>query len=109
MKVEEIKQNEEQNVGKYVHLYFNKEIGMYTAYGLSAYLLTFVINPLCSYSEELGMPVALITRKEVKACRLYLKKIEHRKHAYYLFEMDNLLPKDVNYCKWEDKLKMSWA
>lgn len=105
MNREEIIHQEEMNNGKFVHLYFNKWLGCYTAYGLSAFLLTFVVNPICSYSEELQMPVAILSRGEVSACRRYLKKNKHIQHSYYLFEMDNQLPKDENYMKWEEKLK----
>lgn len=109
MEIVEIKRNEEQNNGKLVHLYFNKEVGFYTAYGLSAFLVTFVVNPVCSYSESMEMPVALLTRGAVNSCRQYLKKLQHQEHVYYLFEMDNKLPKDENYEKWVNKLKKHWT
>jgi hypothetical protein len=100
-----IKQNEDINIGKYIHLYFNEEIGMYTAYGLSAYLVTYVVDPILSYSIAVQMPVALLKREHAEICRRSLKKLKHEMHRYYLFELTNSLPKDENYERWELSLK----
>lgn len=100
-----IKQNEDINIGKYIHLYFNEEIGMYTAYGLSAYLVTYVVDPILSFSPSLQMPVALLKQELVDTCRRSLMKRQHRELDYYLFEMGNCLSKDVNYDRWEMKLR----
>ena len=105
MNLELIKQNERNNGGKYVHLYYNEEIGMYTAYGLSAYLVTYVVDPILSYSVALQMPVALLKREHIETCRRSLAKRKHEIHQYYLFEMANCLPKDENYERWEIVLK----
>lgn len=105
MNLEVIKQNEADNIGKYIHLYYNDEIGMYTAYGLSAYLVTYVENPILSYSEAAQMPVALLNGEHIDTCRRSLIKRVHRVNQYYLFEMANYLPKDENYERWETRLK----
>ena len=105
MKIEDIIRNEEQNAGKYIHLYYNDEIGMYTAYGLSAYLVTYVENPILSYSEAAQMPVALLNGEHIYTCRRSLTKRVHKVNQYYLFEMANCLPKDENYERWEIVLK----
>lgn len=105
MNLEVIKQNEADNIGKYIHLYYNDEIGMYTAYGLSAYLVTYVVDPVLSYSKAVQMPVALLNREHIITCRRSLTKRLHKEHQYYLFEMANCLPKDENYERWEIVLK----
>ena len=57
---DDITRNEVFNDGKTIHLYFNDMIGLYVAYGISAFQLCKYahINP--SYSEEMQMPVVVI-------------------------------------------------
>ena len=57
---ENITRNEVFNDGKTIHLYFNGMIGLYVAYGISAFLLTKYAHAKPSYSEEMQMPVAVI-------------------------------------------------
>ncbi len=57
---ENITRNEIFNGGKTIHLYFNGMIGLYVAYGISAYLLCKHTLAKASYSEEMQMPVAVI-------------------------------------------------
>lgn len=57
---EDITKNEIFNDGKTIHLYFNGMIGLYVAYGISAYLLYKNTKAKASYSEEMQMPVAVI-------------------------------------------------
>lgn len=57
---EDITKNEILNDGKTIHLYFNGMIGLYVAYGISAFLLTKYAKPKPSYSEAMQMPVVVI-------------------------------------------------
>ena len=57
---EDITRNEILNDGKTIHLYFNGMIGLYVAYGISAYLLTKYATAKPSYSDDMQMPVAVI-------------------------------------------------
>ena len=57
---EDITRNEILNDGKTIHLYFNGMIGLYVAYGVSAFLLTKYAKAKPSYSESMQMPVAVI-------------------------------------------------
>lgn len=57
---EEITRNEILNDRKTIHLYFNGMMGLYVAYGISAYLLTKYAKAKPSYSEALQMPVAVV-------------------------------------------------
>ena len=57
---ENITRNEILNDGRTIHLYFNGMIGLYVAYGISAYLLCRCTKAKPSYSEEMQMPVAVI-------------------------------------------------
>lgn len=57
---ENITRNEILNDGKTVHLYFNGMIGLYVAYGISAFLLCNLTKTKASYSVDMQMPVAVI-------------------------------------------------
>ncbi len=57
---ENITKNEILNDGKTINLYFNGMIGLYVAYGISAYLLCKNAKANPSYSEDMQMPVAVI-------------------------------------------------
>jgi len=55
-----ITRNELFNDGKTIHLYFNGLVGLYAAYGLSAYLLSKCAEVTPSYSDSMQMPVVVI-------------------------------------------------
>ena len=57
---ENITKNEIFNDGKTIHLYFNGMIGLYVAYGISAYLLCRHAKATPSYSDDMQMPVAVM-------------------------------------------------
>ena len=57
-----ITKNEVLNDGKTIHLYFNSMVGLYVAYGVSAYLLCKHAHAKPSYSEEMLMPAAVAMR-----------------------------------------------
>lgn len=100
--------NENIESSQHVHLYFDNEVGFYVAYGMSAYLICRVVDPVCSYSTALQMPVALLNRAQINTCRRSLVKLEHTEHVYYKFQMNFSMPKDKNYENWVEKLKKSW-
>lgn len=108
MNVDFIKETEKAMCSKYVHLFFDKEVGFYVAYGLSAYLVCRVVDPMCSYSSSLELPVALLNRTQINICRRSLEKLAHIEQKYYKFQMNFSMPKDKNYENWVEKLKKSW-
>ena len=57
---ENITKNEILNDGKTINLYFNGMIGLYVAYGISAYLLCKYAKAKPSYSDDMQMPVVVI-------------------------------------------------
>ena len=97
--------NEVANDGNFVHLYYNEEIGFYVAYGLSAYLICRVIDPICSYSEKFQMPVVLLNQEQIQQCRISLQKVKHSQHSYYQFQMAITLPMSEDYINWAANLK----
>lgn len=85
MSIEEIKQLETANDGQTIHLFYDEMIGLYLAYGLSAYYTTMVLTPNLSFSNALMMPVALLSRNNVLYLRQSVTKLEHKPKSYYRF------------------------
>ena len=78
---------EAANDGQTIHLFYDDMVGMYLAFGLSAYYSTMVVEPYISYSDVLNMPVALLDRGQINYLRQSVTKMEHRPHAYYRFRL----------------------
>lgn len=96
--------NEEKNDGSTIFLYFNDEIGFYTAYGYSAFLVSHVVDPVCSYSTGLEMPVAMVNKSEILELRRSLKKVQHVEHSFYQFGLRTPVGKS-GYARWIKSLK----
>ena len=94
-----ITQNEEQNDGSTVFLYYNDEIGLYTAYGYSAFLVSHVVEPVCSYSPAFEMPVAMVNKSQIMELRRSLKKLKHEEHSFYQFGLRTAVGKS-GYSRW---------
>ena len=73
----DIIQKEQGNDGQSIILFYDDMVGMYVAYVLSAYYTTLAVDPHISYSELLGMPVAMLDRLQVKFLRQSITKVEH--------------------------------
>lgn len=104
MNKEEITINEVQNDGKTIHLYFNPEIGLYVAYGFSAFFAAHIVDVIAAFSEDLQMPVALMRKPDVSELRLSTVKHQHDYHQYYKLELKHELPLD-DYARWVDSVK----
>ncbi len=96
--------NELQNDGKTIHLYFSREVGLYLAYGFSAFFVTHFLNVITAFSEELQMPVALLRKSEVSELRLFTIKREHDYHRYYRLELKQSFPLN-DYKRWAQSTK----
>lgn len=96
--------NEVQNDGKTIHLYFNTEIGLYVAYGFSAFFASHIVNVITAFSEDLMMPVALMRKPDVTELRLSTIKHVHDYHVYYRLELKKELPLD-DYVRWANSTK----
>lgn len=92
------------NDGQSIFLYYDSMVGVYTAYGLSAYYTTMVTEPYMSYSEEMQMPVALLRREQILYLRQSLKKVEHVIKSFYRFQM-RLHIGEAGYEKWAQKIR----
>lgn len=54
--------NEVENDGRTIHLYFNGVVGLYAAYGLSAFILSQLTEVKPSFSDDMQMPVVVINQ-----------------------------------------------
>ena len=95
-------QQEAANDGQTVHLYYDDMVGVYLAFGLSAYYSSMVVTPYVSFSETLQMPVALLRRGHVNALRQAMTKLEHTPHSYYRFCLRQKVG-DAGYERWKTK------
>lgn len=82
-----IKQLEPSNDGQTIHLFYDDMVGMYLAFGLSAFYTTMIVEPCISYSDALKMPVALLDHALVNYLRQSVTKVEHQPQAYYRFQL----------------------
>ena len=101
---EKIRRQEENNDGQSVFLYYDGMIGLYLAYGLSAYYTTLVTNPFVSYSVEMEMPVALLKREHILYLRQSLTMVDHVLKQFYVFKLKARVG-DAGYARWADHKK----
>lgn len=99
MDLELVKQLEPSNDGQTIHLYYDETVGLYLAFGLSAYYSTMVVDPFISYSDSLNMPVALLYRLQIKVLRQSVTKLEHQPQSYYRFRLRTKVG-DAGYERW---------
>ena len=99
-----ITMNEVQNDGKTINLYFNPEVGLYVAYGFSAFFAAHIVDVISAYSEDLQMPVALMRKPDVSELRLSTIKHQHDYHQYYKLELKRKIGLN-DYKRWVDGVK----
>ena len=71
-----IVQQEAANDGQTIYLYYDDMVGMYVAYGLSAYYADMVTDPIISFSQAIDKPAALLGKPQVLSLRQGLTKEE---------------------------------
>lgn len=102
MDIELVKQLEAANDGQTIHLFFDETVGVYLAFGLSAYYSTMVVTPYVSFSEALQMPVALLRKGHINSLRQTMTKVEHTPHSYYRFCLKHKVG-SAGYERWMSK------
>jgi len=90
-----IVRRERENDGWAVHMYYNAELGLYQAFGRSAYFTTAVVDPLASISDLTGLPVVMLNRSDVLKLRQSMTVVEHRPKDYYRLRTRNKIG-----CRW---------
>jgi len=96
--------NEVENDGKTIHLYYNPEVGLYIAYGFSAFFVSHIVEVLTVFNEAMQMPVALVCKPEVGVLRLSCTVHEHEPNTYYRLGLWQELPL-ADYTRWANSLK----
>ncbi len=96
--------NEVQNDGATIHLYFDSAIGLYVAYGFSAFFTAHIVDVITAFSEDFQMPVALLRKPDVDELRLATTKMQHDYHKYYRLALKHAMPLD-NYTRWAVGMK----
>lgn len=100
---ESIIEKESVNDGQSIHLFYDEISGMYMAFGLSAYYTTMSVDPVISYSDALGMPVALLDRGLIQYLRQSVTKVEHQPQSYYRFRLRTKVG-SAGYERWRKEL-----
>lgn len=103
MDVGRIRQQEEENDGQSVQLYYDDIAGMYLAFGLSAYYADMIANGHLSFSDELQMPVMLLDREGVLDLRQSMTILQHTPKGYYHFKTRQQIGNE-GYERWTDAL-----
>lgn len=101
---ENITKNEILNDGKTIHLYFNGMIGLYVAYGISAFLLCKFAQAKPSYSEDMQMPVAVINAEHFEELKKELGLSKSFKN-YRSLTVNKEVDMD-DYSGWAGELRM---
>ncbi len=104
MNKDQISLNEIGNDGKSIYLYYDEMVGCYVAYGLSAFYVTHVTDPIASYSTVMQMPLVILNRRQVLDLRQSLTKVEHEIHRFYRFETKAPIGDD-GYASWAEKAR----
>ena len=104
---ENITINERSNDGTQIHLYFNGFVGLYVAYGKSAFLLSKETEVSPSYSEDLQMPVVVIN---VAHYNLLKEKLEVvKKLDGYSCLKPDVVFEEKEYSEWAGRLRVGGA
>lgn len=92
-------EKESANDGQTIYLFYDEIVGLYLAFGLSAYYTTMVVEPFISFSNALEMPVALLDRLQIKFLRQSVTKVEHQQKSYYRFQLRTKVG-EAGYKRW---------
>ena len=99
MDKEKIAQQEAANDGQTINLYYDEMVGVYLAFGLSAYYVTMAASPHITFSDALQLPVALLRKGHVNLLRQAFEKVEHTQKSYYRFRLRTKVG-SVGYQRW---------
>ena len=99
--------NEVNNAGDRIHLYFNGFVGLYVAYGISAFLLSKETEVAPSYSVDMQMPVAVINSGHYDTLKQrleVLKKVDNYRCLRPKAEFN-----ENEYDEWASQLRVGGA
>ena len=105
-----IKQNEQSNDGRQIHLYPDSSSNAWIAYGVSAFQVRLFVksnrwhNNFRDYSESLGMPYTMITSKVLNSLMQQPDIVSRQEQDYIFIQMPTAINFDA-YNKWSQKLQ----
>lgn len=102
----DIAQIERDNGGMDIHLFFNLQVGYYTAYGVSAFLVDHIVEGFKSFSTSYQMPVVILPKGEVISLRNATIKVSHDPQRYYHLQLRQPIGL-IGYERWATNLKAS--
>lgn len=98
-----ITRNEVFNDGKTIHLYFNGLVGLYAAYGVSAFLLSRMTEVSATYSVDMQMPVVVLNSTHYELIKQQLEVVKEVSNYRCLKVKE---PYDENaYSDWASQLR----
>ncbi len=109
MDTNHIIQNEQSNNGNIIHLYYEEKIGIWHAFGYSAYGLrlfdkTKGYNSMRGYSRSLQMPCTITSNESLVPLLQNATEVSSQTDTYVCLQMSDVI--NVNaYTKWVNKLK----
>lgn len=109
MDINLIKRNEQSNNGSIIHLYYEEKIGMWNAFGYSAYGLrlfdkTNGYNSMRSYSKKLQMPCTITATESLVSLLQNAIGVSSQTDNYVCLQMADAINAEA-YVKWVNKLK----
>lgn len=104
-----ITRNECNNDGSYIHLYFQKYVAAWVAYGVSAYALHLFsrsqgVNSLLGFSKELVMPCTIVGEDMIEYIVRNAAETINTSDEYLLVRMPDMVDMST-YTRWSNKLK----
>lgn len=91
--------NEILNDGQSIFLYYAPARDLYYAFGLSAYYADMATDPILSYSEELQMPVATLSKKNVLDLKQSMELTSPAHYSTYQFKTNKMIG-ETGYSEW---------
>lgn len=93
------------NDGQSVYLHYNDMLGLYVAYGLSAYYADMCSTPEVSYSDSMQMPVALLNRHCVFDLKCLMLQVSHTPQVDYHFHAREMIGQQ-GYDRWAQRINI---
>lgn len=109
MNSELISLNEQQNNYSTIHIYLNKEMHSWIAYGYSAFSLRLItkrrfLDTIQGYSTSMQMPYTIVTKEVMRRIGLSYEIVQVEEEEHQIIELSSDFDKN-DYTRWVEKLK----
>ena len=106
MDKETIIRNEVENDGKSIYLYFLPEIGLYVAYGFSAFFSSHIVDVIAAFSKDYEMPLVLLRNSDLKELKRSMVRRKYEDTQNVRMELKREIELD-DYVRWANGVKRS--